>query len=96
MSETYKITEEDIDLYISGELSSADESRVLVAAEEDPKLMAYINELQVADQILEDNLGEAYSMPESFKKVVEDVLNSPSQTEPKFFEKVIMFDIFCL
>lgn len=89
MSETYKITEEDIALYISGELSSEEELRVLTAAEEDPKLMAYINKLKAADQILVDNLGEAYPMPESFKRVVEDVLNSQSQKRPSIFANVV-------
>lgn len=89
MSDTFKIAEEDIALYIAGELSSSEKSIVEAAIKEDPELEVYIKQLQSSDQILAENLDAAYSIPYDFKRTVEDILESQSQKTPSLFSNIV-------
>ena len=42
-----KITDEEISLYLSGELSSKDEERVKKAADKDPKIASTLEDIQI-------------------------------------------------
>lgn len=91
MREKFRISEEDIALYIAGELSERKSLLVMNASKKDPQLARYILKLKKADKILSEEFTEKYSIPNHFSYQVDDMLNQSFAHKKSWVPKIFNF-----
>lgn len=76
MKKNFQISEKDIALFVSGELSPVKEKFVQDAIDRDKKLQAYIGKLQQVDALVSREFSEDYPIPDEFRSLVQEKLES--------------------
>ena len=85
MKKNFQISEKDIALFVSGELSPAKEKFIQDAIDRDKKLQAYISKLQQVDALVLSEFSEDYPIPDEFRSFVQEKLES---NELSFFGRL--------
>ena len=85
-----KITDAQIALFVSGELSKDQMLQIQNAASKDPEIDAKIKSMQEFDTILKHDAENNYPIPDAFYKKVKDELNHSKEESSKniLFKKV--------
>ena len=85
MKKNFQISEKDIALFVSGELSPAKEKFVQDAIDRDKNLRAYIGKLQQVDALVLKEFSEDYPIPDEFRSFVQEKL---ANNELSFFGRL--------
>jgi hypothetical protein len=70
MKKNFQISEKDIALFVSGELSPVKEKLVQDAIDRDQDLRAYISKLQQVDEFVLKEFSQDYPIPDEFRDLV--------------------------
>ncbi len=90
-----KITDEEISLYLSGDLSSKDEERVKKAADKDPKIAATLEDIQITREIFKEDAVKNYPMPDNmFNNLEKIVENENFESNVKSTDKSSSFSFY--